>query len=72
MKNNFRILSLLLVLCTIISCFTACFIDKPVNESTTTTTTTAPEPQLPEWVDYVSQVKLDMTSDRLRQEVTVH
>lgn len=73
MKNNFRLLSLLLLLCTIISCFTACPIGTPVESSTTTTTTstTAPAPK-PEWVDYVSQVKLDMTSDRLRQEVTVH
>lgn len=69
MKNNFRLLTLLLLLCIVISCLTACPWDTPV---TTTTTTTTPGPILPEWVDYVSQVKLDMTSDRLRQEVTVH
>ena len=67
MKTNFRLLSLLLVLCTIISVLAAC---QTPAESTTTTTSKPVEELV--WVDYVSQVKLDMTSDRLRQEVTVH
>ena len=67
MKKNFRLLSLLLVLCTIISVLAAC---QNPTESTTTTTSKPVEELV--WVDYVSQVKLDMTSDRLRQEVTVH
>ena len=67
MKNNFKLLSLLLVLCTVISVFTACF-NTPDD---TSASTTKPVEELV-WVDYVSELKLDMTSDRLRQEVTVH
>lgn len=69
MKNSLRILNLVLLLCIIVSSFTGCLED---IFSPGGTTTTSPEQNLAPWVDYVSQVKLDMTSPRLRQEVTVH
>lgn len=67
MMKNFRILSLVLLLCVLLSCFSACeWILGPGA-----TTTEKPVVEL-EWVDYTSQVKLDMKSDRLRVETTVH
>ena len=75
MKKSFRILNLLLLLCIILSCFTACpVVDTTTTQPTTSSTTTTGKPvvEKPEWVDYVAQVKLDMDSDRLREEVTVH
>lgn len=61
----------ILLICTLLSCLTACPIVDPTT-TTTTTTTTGGSPQLPEWVDYADQVKLDMNSNRLKEEVTVH
>lgn len=80
MKNSFRILALVLLLCTLLASFAACDFGKETttNPSTSSTnptessTTKPTEPPKPEWVDYASQVKLDENSDRLRIEVTVH
>lgn len=66
MKTSSRIVGIILLLCVIFSClsaFTSC--DTP-------TTTTKPGGNPPELVDYASQVKLDLTSNRARQEVTLH
>ncbi len=59
MKTILSKISLLLALILAVSCFAAC-------------TQVEPEEQTPpEAVDYVSQLKLDMTSDTAKQEVTV-
>lgn len=78
MKNSFRILALILLLCTLIASFAACEFGKETTNTTAPTSptesssTTTPGPIEHEWVDYASQVKLDQNSDRLRIEVTVH
>ena len=77
MKTSFRILTLVLLLSILISSLTACPWDKTTEPTTTTTTTTTTTGDVggtepPEWVDYASQVKLDLSSNRVRQEVTVH
>ena len=57
-KRSLSILSILLLLCILVSCFTACKGgEKPVEGE--------------KHVDYVEQVKLDMSSDTFKQEVTV-
>lgn len=71
MKISFRILTLVLLLSVILGCFTACPWDQDETTTTTTTTTTGSTGPA-EWVDYASQVKLDMNSDRAKIEVTVH
>ena len=58
MKKHGKILSLLLVVSLLLSCLAAC----GQGEQDTT----------PENVDYAASVKLDMSSDTLKQEVTVH
>ena len=59
MKNACKLLSLLLVVCTLLSCLAACGQgDK----------TSAPAQD----VDYAASVKLDMSSETLKQEVKVH
>lgn len=55
MKNTIKIITILLALCLMAMVLVAC---DPVEEE-------------PEHIDYVSQLKLDMTSDSLKQEVTV-
>lgn len=65
--KNLRILSLVLLLCIAVSSLASC----EIFGGGTTTTTTAKK-ELDPWVDYASQVKLDMNSNRRRQEVTVH
>lgn len=67
MKNSLRILNFVLLLCIIVSSLASCDIF-----GGQTTTTTTPKKELDPWVDYASQVKLDMNSNRRRQEVTVH
>ncbi len=62
MKTKLRFLSLLLLLVLVIGSFSACV--EPGEGSGTT------EPSA-ESVDYVSELKLDMTSDTKKQEVTV-
>ena len=82
MKNLKRIVSALAALCLVLVCFTACGEANPgqdtppVQESPSASVTPAPssapsESAPPEVVDYVSQLKLDMSSDTLKQEVTV-
>ena len=70
MKNMKRILSLLLVLCLAAGLFAGC---GNADEDQVVPTTTAPPTaeQIPA-VDYVSQLKLNMNSETLKQEVTVH
>ncbi len=66
MKKKF--LSLLLLFCVVIGSafgFTACG-DESGNTSSTDSTSTKPEP-----IDYAGQVRLDMNSETLKQEVTV-
>ncbi len=65
MKAINRLVALLLVLCTLTACFAAC--NKGGEGTGTTGGTQAPE--LPEWVDYVSQVKLDMNSATKKVEL---
>lgn len=62
MKNYSKILLLLLVVGIILTCFGAC---QPTN------TPPGPGDGEVEHVDYVSQLKLDMTSNTAKQEVTV-
>lgn len=65
-------MNLVLLLCILISCFSGCIqTEIPNTESSSSTTTQKPVEEL-KWVDYVSQVQLDMGSNRARQEVTVH
>lgn len=63
MKNVKKLLSLLLVLCLAAGLFAGCG-----NEENTPDPT---QPQQAEFVDYVSQLKLNMNSSSLKQEVTV-
>ena len=66
MKNYRRFLSLFLLLCITVSLFAGC--DKGAEQGGTDTTTSAPEAEV---VDYAALVKLDVTSGRANQEVTV-
>lgn len=65
MKTSIRIFSVVLLLCILASCFTACDIFGGGK-------TTTGGSQLPEWVDYVSQVKYNPNTTRVKQEVTLH
>ncbi|MBQ9978622.1 MAG: thermonuclease family protein [Clostridia bacterium] len=65
MKTSLRIFSVVLLLCVLASCLASC--EFPWGS---TTTTGGDKP--PQFVDYASQVKLDFTSTRARQEVTLH
>ena len=60
MKQFSKLLSLLLIVVLIAGCFTAC--GEPEEP---------PTPEVPEFVDYASEVKLDLSSSRARCEVTV-
>ena len=67
MKSFIKILSVLLLLCMVSGCVVAC---NKTNEVATDAQT--PEPgkeNLAEWVDYVSQVKLDMNSTSAKIEI---
>ena len=61
MKKHNKLLVLLLLVCTVISSFASC---KPTDE-------TDGGEDLAPWVDYVSQLKLDRSSDTLQIEATV-
>lgn len=67
MKTSLRIISVVLLICAFVSCFASCEIPFIGN------TTTPQQGNTPaEMVDYASQLKLDFTSTRARQEVTLH
>ena len=61
MKKFIRILSLFLLICTLVATFGACEIFSGSQGTDGET----------EWVDYASQLKLDMSSDTLKWEVSV-
>ncbi len=63
MKMHIKLLALLLAVCLTAGCFAGC---QPANPQTTTQPSASVQT-----VDYVSQLKLDMNSDTLKQEVTV-
>lgn len=78
MKRLNRILSALALLCLILTCFTACgeagqgTVEPPARETSTGTASPAPtESASAEPVDYVSALKLDLSSETVKQEVTV-
>lgn len=58
MNMKLRLIALLTLLCMLLTCVVACGEDKNDDAGN-------------EFVDYVAQVKLDMNSDTLKQEVTV-
>ena len=65
MKNTKRLVSLLLLLCIAVSLFAGC---NNSNQGGTDTTTSTDQVEV---VDYAAAVKLDVTSGRAQQEVTV-
>lgn len=78
MKRLNRILSALALLCLILTCFTACgeagqgTVEPPAQETPTGTASPAPTESISaEPVDYVSALKLDLSSETVKQEVTV-
>lgn len=73
MKLFYRIISALAVICLVLVCFTGCGETNPGQENSGSgESAPTPSGSTPvEVVDYVSQLKLDMSSDTLKQEVTV-
>lgn len=78
MKRLNRILSALALLCLILTCFTACgeagqgTVEPPAQETPAGTISPAPtESPSAEPVDYASVLKLDLSSETVKQEVTV-
>ena len=66
-----RLLAMLLLLSVVLTCLVACNTDtSDATESETNAPTDATEPKH-EHIDYVEKVKLDMSSDTLKQEVSV-
>ena len=69
MKKFIKFLSMFLLLCTLVCALGACdFINKLFG---TPDTTQSAEPEEAEWVDYASQLTLDMSTSTLKWEVTV-
>lgn len=66
MKQIYKLLSPFLLLCIIIGCLSAC----DNSGRTTEESSTEAQEQL-EFIDYVAQVTLDMSSETVKQEVTV-
>ena len=64
MKKFIRFLSVLLVLCTLVSCLGSCDFIKGLMPG-------GGEEEELEWVDYASQLKLDMSTSTLKWEVDV-
>ena len=54
-----------------VSCFGGCQFIPGLNNPTEPTDPTKPTVQLPEWIDFVEQAKLDMDSSTAKLEVTV-
>jgi len=65
MKNLIKFLSILLLLCTLVSCLGSCDFIKTLIPGT------EPPAEELQWVDYASQLKLDMDTETLKWEVTV-
>lgn len=61
------------VLISLILCFASCSKEQVAETSPEVQTVKQAEPEAstPEWVDYVSQLKLDMSSETVKREVTV-
>lgn len=87
MKASFRILTVVLLVAIVLATFSGCPNPDPGTTTTTTTTTrptttkkptatttttSATKPDPDDFIDFAGQVKLDLNSDRLREEVTVH
>ncbi len=62
MKKQYKLLSLLLVVCLVVGCFAGC----------KDTTDPVDQPAEQQFVDYVAQTKLNMDSDTFKLEVTVN
>ncbi len=74
MKHINKLLVLLLIIATLASCAVACNnvnVENTGNTTDTSGTGEATKAPLPEWVDYVSQVKLDMNSATAKVELPV-
>jgi endonuclease YncB( thermonuclease family) len=67
MKNIKKLFLLLLVLCMTVSVLVAC--DQNTGDGTETETSGNPSAELPEWVDYASQLKLNMNSPTAKIEI---
>ena len=67
MKNIKKLFLLLLVLCMTVSVIVAC--DQNTGDGTETETSGTPSAELPEWVDYASQLKLNMNSPTAKIEI---
>ena len=65
MKNAKRFLSLFLLICMSVSCFCGC---QTAQQGASTSST---EEELPPFIDFVEQLKLDMDSSTAKMEVTV-
>ena len=65
MKTSLRIFSVVLLLCVLVSCFSSCEIFGNDKSSTNGGS------ELPEWVDYASNLKYDPNSNRAKFEVTL-
>ena len=63
MKKTFKRITLFCIACILIFSFVSCTTDSPNEQN---------EGQTPEAVDFVSNLKLDMNSDSLKIEATVH
>ena len=65
MKNNKRFISLLLLVCLAVGCLSGC------QQTPQEAQSTPPAEELPPFVDYVEQLKLDMNSSTAKLEVSV-
>jgi len=65
MKNAKKFLSLFLLICLAVSCFCGC---QPAQQGAATSST---KEELPPFIDFVEQLKLDMDSSTAKMEVTV-
>lgn len=63
-----KMITLLIALCIALGCLAGCQNDAPVQTEGASPTTSAPEAQ---FIDYAGELKLDMESGTVKQEVTV-